>query len=202
MNVMKMFSGQAAAVAAGLLALAGQGLAQGTYNIDPSHSAAQFSVRHMMVSNVKGEFSKVTGTIVYDPKNLGASKIDAAIDVSTINTREPRRDTHLKSPDFFDVAKFPTLTFKSKQIYKAGGKLKAKGDLMMRGVTREVVLDIDGPTPEQKNPQGNMLWGASATTKVNRKDWGLIWNQALESGGVLVGDDVTITIDLEAVKAN
>jgi polyisoprenoid-binding protein YceI len=187
-------------LALGVLALASQALAQSTYTIDPQHSAATFSVRHMMVANVKGEFSKITGTIVYDPANLAASKIDAVIDATTVNTREPPRDTMLKGPDFFDIAKYPTLTFKSKEIWKVDGKLKAKGDLTIRGIAREVVLDIDGPTPEQKDPRGRSLWGASATTKVNRKDWGLVWNQALESGGVLVGDDVTITIDVEAIR--
>jgi polyisoprenoid-binding protein YceI len=120
--------------------------------------------------------------------------------VNSINTREPKRDAHLKSPDFFDAAKFPTLTFKSKQIWRSGGKLRAKGDLTMRGVTREVVLDIDGPTAEVKDQWGNLRFGASATTRVNRKDWGLVWNQTLETGGVMVGDEVAITIDLEATK--
>ena len=120
-------------VVLGWLLLAGSAAAQTTYTIDPAHSSAQFSVRHMMISNVKGEFGRVTGTIVYDPANLGASKIEAVIDASSINTREPKRDEHLKSADFFDVAKFPTLTFKSKQIWKSEGKLQARGDLTMHG---------------------------------------------------------------------
>ncbi len=174
--------------------------AQTTYSIDSSHSSAQFSVRHMMISNVKGEFSNVRGTIVYDPENLGNSSIEAVIDVSSINTREPSRDAHLKSADFFDVAKYPTLAFKSKRIWKKGDELQASGDLTMHGVTREVVLAIEGPTPEAKDPWGNIRFGASATAKLNRKDFGLVWNQALETGGVLVGDAVAITLDIEAVK--
>jgi polyisoprenoid-binding protein YceI len=153
-----------------------------------------------MISNVKGEFTKVSGTIVYDPKNPAAAKIDAVIDVNSISTREPQRDTHLKSPDFFDTAKFPTLTFQSKQVWKSNGKLQVKGDLTMHGVTHEVVLDIDGPTAEVKDPWGNPRFGASATTKVDRKNWGLVWNKALEAGGVMIGDEVTITIDIEATR--
>lgn len=183
-----------------LLALAGVAVAQSTYTIDNSHSSAQFSVRHMMMSNVRGEFSSVNGTLVYDPKNPSASKIEAVIDVNSINTREPKRDAHLKSADFFDVAKFPTLTFKSTQVWKEGAGLKAKGSLTMHGVTREVVLNVEGPTAEAKDPWGNQRIGVSATTKLNRKDWGLVWNQALEAGGVLVGEEVQITIDVEAVK--
>lgn len=170
------------------------------YQIDPQHTSAQFSVRHMMVSNVKGEFTKVSGKMVYDPQNLGTSSVQAVIDATSLNTREPQRDTHLKSPDFFDVAKYPTVTFKSKQIYRSNGQLLMKGDLTMRGVTKEVVLTVDGPTPELKDPWGNLRIGASATTHVNRKDWGLNWNAALEAGGVVVGDDVTLTIDLEATR--
>jgi polyisoprenoid-binding protein YceI len=193
----------AAALAFGLLTTAAPGRAANIYDIDPAHSSAQFSVRHLMISNVKGEFTKVKGTIVYDPNNLPASRIDAVIDATSISTRDEKRDGHLKSPDFFDVAKYPALTFKSKQIWKANNKIQAKGDLTLRGVTREVVLDIDGPTPAQKDPWGNLRVGATATTKLNRKDWGLTWNQALESGGVVVGDEVLITLDIEAVqKAN
>jgi len=184
----------------GMLALAASAVAQSTYTIDTAHSAAQFSVRHMMISNVKGEFTKVTGTLTYDSKNVAASKIDVVIDANSISTREPKRDEHLKGADFFDTAKYPTLAFKSKQIWRTGGKLQAKGDLTMHGVTREVVLDVDGPTPEVKDPWGNMRFGASATTKVSRKEWGLVWNQAIETGGVVVGDEVTISIDIEATR--
>jgi polyisoprenoid-binding protein YceI len=190
----------AAALAFGLLAVSGSAQAANLYEIDPSHSSAQFSVRHLMISNVKGEFSKVKGTVVYDPNNLADSKIEAVIDANSINTREEKRDAHLKSPDFLDTAKHPALTFKSKQLWKANNKIQAKGDLTIRGITREVVLDIDGPTPAQKDPWGNLRIGATATTRFNRKDWGLTWNQALESGGVVVGDEVSITLDIEAIQ--
>jgi polyisoprenoid-binding protein YceI len=170
------------------------------YQLDSAHTAATFSVRHMMVSNVKGEFSNVKGTISYDPKKPANTTIDATIDTTTINTREPKRDAHLKSPDFFDVEKFPTMTFKSKKATSAGkDKLKVVGDLTMHGVTKEVTLDVSNLTGEVKDPWGNAHVGATATTKLNRKDFGLNWNKALEAGGVLVGDEVQVTIDIEAL---
>src|SRR5574341_1646415 len=167
------------------------------YQIEPVHSSAYFSVRHLMVSNVRGEFAKVTGTVVYDPKNLKASSVEATIDATSINTHEPKRDDHLKSPDFFDVANFPTLTFQSKRVEKAGkGKLRVRGDLTIRGVTREVVLAVEGPVPEVKMGP-NLKSGASASTTINRKDFGLNWNRALEAGGWVVGDEVKITLEIE-----
>jgi polyisoprenoid-binding protein YceI len=169
------------------------------YSIDPNHSSAQFTVRHLMVSNVKGAFSKVTGTVNYDPNNLAASNVDATIDVSTVDTRQPMRDADLRSPNFFDVARYPTITFKSKQFYRDGNELKVKGDLTMHGVTKEVVLDVDGPSPEVKDPWGNQRIGASISTKINRHDWGLNYNKMVEAGAV-VGDEITINIDLEATK--
>ncbi len=187
-------------LAALLLATSGATFAQHTYEIDTAHSAAQFSVRHMMISNVKGEFNKVTGTIVYDAKNLAASKIDAVVDATTISTREPKRDAHLKSPDFFDVAKYPTLEFRSKSVAATNGKILVKGDLAMHGVTREVVLTVEPLSPEIKDPYGMLRAGTTASTKVNRKDWGLNWNAALETGGVVVGDEVTITLDIEMTR--
>lgn len=180
--------------------LANSAASPAVYEIDSAHSSAQFSVRHLMISNVRGEFTKVSGTITYDPSNLAASRIDAVIDVATINTREEQRDAHLKGPDFFDAEKFPTLTFKSKSFQPDKGNLRITGDLTMRGVTRDVVLQVDGPTPEVKDPWGNTRVGATATTKVNRKEWGLVWNQVLETGGIAVGDEVSITLDLQAVK--
>jgi polyisoprenoid-binding protein YceI len=188
------------AVFAGLFALAGAAFSQTVYDIDAAHSAARFSVRHMMVSNVRGEFAKLSGSVVYDPAKPEATKIDATMDAASINTNNEKRDAHLKSPDFFDTAKFPTLTFTSKRAWKADGVLQVEGALTMRGVTRDVVLRIEGPTPEQKDPMGNARIGATATTKLNRKDYGLTWNKALESGGVVVSDEVAITIDVEAVK--
>jgi polyisoprenoid-binding protein YceI len=173
------------------------------WEIDSTHSSAQFSVKHMMVSNVKGQFGKVTGTVNLDDKDITKSTVEVTIDVKTIDTREPKRDGHLKSPDFFDVAKYPTITFKSTKVEKAGkGKLKVTGDLSMHGVTKPAVLAIDGPTAEIKNPMSNTpTRGASATGKINRKDWGLTWNKPLEAaGGVMVGDDVQLAIDVELDK--
>jgi len=153
----------------------------------------------MMISSVKGEFTKITGRAVYDPEKPESLSAEATIDVNTINTREPDRDNHLKSADFFDVAKFPTITFKSKRATKGPDGLKLTGDLTIHGVTREVTLDVEGPTPPLKDPWGFTRVGASATTRINRKDFGLTWNQALEAGGVLVGDEVKITVDVELV---
>ena len=170
-----------------------------TWKIDPAHSNAQFSVRHLMISNVKGEFTRVSGQVLLDPSKPESLSAEATIDVSTINTREPDRDTHLKSPDFFDVAKYPTLTFKSKGAVAGPDGLKITGDLTIHGTTREVTLEVDGPTPPLKDPWGNTRIGASASTKINRKDFGLVWNQALETGGVLVGDEIRINLDVELV---
>jgi polyisoprenoid-binding protein YceI len=183
-----------------LFCLAAPGIARAeSWVIDPSHSAATFQVRHMMVSNVRGEFGKMVGTLNYDPKNPGKATVEATIDATSINTREPQRDTHLKSPDFFDVQKFPTITFKSTKVEQIGaGKLRVTGDLTIHGVTKSVALDIDGPTKPLKDPFGMTRVGASATTKISRGDFGLKWNKAIEAGGVLVGDEVTIGIDLEA----
>ena len=174
--------------------------AQHTYEIDTAHSAAQFSIRHMMISNVKGEFNKVSGSVVYDPKNLADSKITAVVDATTISTREPKRDAHLKSPDFFDVAKYPSISFQSKSVSSANGKILVRGDLTMHGVSKEVVLTAEPLSPEIKDPYGLLRAGTSASTKVNRKDWGLNWNAALEAGGVVVGDEVTLTLDIEMTR--
>jgi polyisoprenoid-binding protein YceI len=172
-----------------------------TYKIDPAHSVADFKVRHLMVSNVRGEFSGVTGTVQFDSENPANSKVEAVIDVNTIQTREPQRDTHLKSADFFDVEKFPQITFVSKTVVKTGDEEhKVTGDLTIHGVTKEVVLDVEGPTAEVKDPWGSLKSGAAAKTKVNRKDFGLVWNVALETGGVLVGEDVQIHLDLELTR--
>ena len=169
-----------------------------SYEIDPAHSAAAFAVKHMMVSTVRGEFDKVSGTVVLDEKDLKKSRIDATIDATTISTRNEKRDAHLKSPDFFDVEKFPTITFKSTDVKAAGkGKFKVAGDLTLHGVTRPVVLDVESAATEAKDPYGNIKRGAVATTKLNRKDFGLSWNAALETGGVAVSDEVVVTIDLE-----
>jgi polyisoprenoid-binding protein YceI len=168
-----------------------------SWTIDPAHSSAQFAVRHMMISTVRGDFSKLSGKVEYDPAKPGATRIDATIDVASIDTRVAARDNHLKSADFFDVAKYPTMSFVSKSVEPAGaGKLKVIGDLTMHGVTRQVALDVDGPSGVVKNQQGSKM-GASATAKLSRKDFGLTWNQVLEAGGVAVSDEVNITLDLE-----
>jgi polyisoprenoid-binding protein YceI len=172
-----------------------------TWTIDSSHSIAEFTVRHMMVSNVRGAFGKVTGTANWDGKNLATASVDVVIDAASIDTREPKRDAHLKSADFFDVEKFPTLTFKSTKVEAAGaGRAKMTGDLTIRGVTKTVVLDVTGPTPEVKDQGGNSRLGASATTTINRRDFGVLWNRSLDAGGVVVGDEVKITIEVELVK--
>ncbi|HXA05415.1 MAG TPA: YceI family protein [Bryobacteraceae bacterium] len=172
-----------------------------TYTIDPAHTTVDFKVRHLMVSNVRGEFSGVSGTVVHDPTNPANSKLEAVIDATTIATRDPQRDAHLKSPDFLDVEKFPKITFVSTKIAPSGeGEWKVTGNLTIHGVTKEVTLNVEGPTTETKDPWGNIKIGASATTKINRKDFGLVWNVGLETGGVLVGDEVTIHLELELAK--
>ncbi|MFB3825790.1 MAG: YceI family protein [Bryobacteraceae bacterium] len=170
------------------------------WEIDPAHSAAQFTVRHMMISNVKGEFTKMKGTVRYDPADPAKAAVEATIEAASINTRVEGRDKHLRSADFFDVAQYPTIAFKSKRVENAGGKLKLIGDLTMHGTTREVALDVDGPTPPVKDQRGTLHMGASATTKINRKDFGLTWSRPLDGGGVVVGDEVSIVIDLELVQ--
>ncbi|WNG34223.1 polyisoprenoid-binding protein [Archangium minus] len=170
------------------------------FDIDSAHSAAQFSVKHMMVSNVRGAFSKVTGKANIDEKDITKSTVEATIDATTINTNEPKRDEHLRSADFFDTAKYPTITFKSTKVQKAGANLKVTGDLTMHGVTKPVVLNVEGFTTESKDPWGNIKRGGTATTKINRKDFGLGWNSVLETGGVAVGEEVSITLDLELNK--
>ena len=178
------------------------GLAQVlTWEIDTAHSGAHFSVRHMMIATVRGEFRKLTGTINMDEKDISKSSVEAVIDASTIDTRDERRDNDLRSANFFDVAKFPTITFKSKSVTRQGdGKFKVAGDLTLHGVTKEVILDVEGLTTQVKDQRGNIKTGAMATTKINRSDFGLTWNRVVETGGVAVSDEVGIIIDLELVK--
>jgi polyisoprenoid-binding protein YceI len=171
-----------------------------TWTLDPAHSSASFSVKHMMIAKVHGGFEKLSGTLIYDSANPTASQIEVAIDASSINTREAQRDTHLKSADFFDVTQFPTLTFRSTKVEGENDELKVTGDLTIRGVTKSVILAVEGPSAEMKDPWGNTKIGASATTKIKRKDFGLTWNAALETGGVLVGDDIAITLDVQFLK--
>lgn len=172
------------------------------WNIDPVHSVAEFKVKHMMVSNVKGQFPKVDGVLTLDEVDVTNSRIEASIEASSVDTRDAQRDAHLKSADFFDVEKFTTLAFKSTQVARTGdGELAVTGDLTIHGITREVVFAVEGPTLPVKDPWGNIRVGLSASTRIRRKDFGLTWNAALETGGFLVGDEVTISLDVEFVKA-
>lgn len=171
-----------------------------TWEIDPAHAHAQFKVRHMMIANVKGEFTKLTGTVEWDSSDITRSNVQVTADATSINTREPQRDAHLKSADFLDVEHYPTLSFRSTRITRAEDGLELTGDLTIRGVTKSVTFLIDGPTPETKDPWGNTRVGVEATATIDRKDFGLVWNTPLETGGVLVGDKVIITVDAELVK--
>ena len=171
-----------------------------TWNIDPAHSTAQFTVRHLAISNVTGNFTKVTGSVVLNEKDTAQSQVSASIDVSSVDTRVEARNKDLKSPNFFDVEKYPTIEFKSKRIVSGGGKLQVIGDLTIHGTTREVTLDVDGPTPELSDPWGNSRRGFSATTTINRRDFNLTYNNLLKTGEAVVGDNVKIQIDAEMVK--
>jgi polyisoprenoid-binding protein YceI len=172
-----------------------------TYQLDSQHTGAHFKVRHMMISNVKGEFSRITGSVEFDPSNPSAARVEATIESASVNTREPQRDSHLKSRDFLDVGRYPKISFLSKRIVSTGeDRYEIVGDLTIRGVTREVTLQVESLTPEIKDPDGLLRRGASATTRIERKDFGLTWNAVLESGGFVVGDEVDITIDVELVR--
>src|ERR1019366_3828543 len=171
------------------------------WQIDPAHSAAHFSVRHLMISNVRGKFSKLSGSVLLDPADLTRSTVAVSLETASVNTREPQRDEHLRSADFFDVANYPAMTFRSKQIAAAGpDHFKLTGDLTIRGVTKEVAFDVEGPTPSMKDPWGNVRAGVAAKAKINRKAFGLVWNALIEGGGVVVGDGVSITIEAEFVQ--
>lgn len=173
-----------------------------TWRIDPSHSSAQFSVRHMMISTVRGQFGGVNGTLVYDPKNPTASTVEATIDVTTVSTGQAKRDADLKSAEFFDSQRYPEMKFKSRRVEVVGpGQLKVTGDLTINAITRQVVLDVDGPTPPIKDTQGREKIGVSATTKISRKDFGILYNPVMESGGVAVSDEVSIVVEAELFKS-
>jgi polyisoprenoid-binding protein YceI len=181
-------------LAAGLLPAA-------NYAIDSAHSAAQFKVRHLMVSNVRGDFSHLSGKLEFDLKNPESSRVEATIDVATVDTREPDRDKHLRSADFFDAGKYPQMIFKSKKFIASGpNSYQVVGDLTIRGVTREVTFKVDNVTPETKGMMGETRIGAQVSGTVNRKDFGVSWNKSLDGGGVVVGDDVEITLDIEAIR--
>jgi len=171
-----------------------------TWNIDPAHSTAQFTVRHLGISNVTGNFTKVTGSVVLNEKDITQSQVSASIDVSSVDTRVEARDKDLKSPHFFEVEKYPTIEFRSKRIVSNGGKLQVIGDLTIHGTKREVTLDVEGPTPELSDPWGNSRRGISATTAINRKNFNLVYNKLLNTGEAVVGDSVKIQIDAEMVK--
>ena len=171
-----------------------------TYVIDASHSHAAFSVRHMMISNVRGEFSQLAGEVGYDPERPEGTTVSVTIQAGSVNTREEKRDAHLRGADFFDAENHPTITFRSKGAKVGGDGLVLTGDLTIRGVTHEVSLAVEEITPEAKDPWGNTRLGASASAKFKRSAYGLTWNAALEAGGVLVGDEVKIQLEVELIK--
>ncbi len=171
------------------------------WTIDPSHTSVTFSVKHMMVANVRGELQKVSGAVLWDAKRPEATKLSVEIDVASINTREPKRDEHLRTGDFFDAEKFPKITFESRGVgRRQDGVIEIVGDLTIRGTTRVVALEVEGPTAEHADPWGNIRMGASATTSIKRSDFGMTWNSLLETGGVLVGDEIKINLDVELIK--
>jgi polyisoprenoid-binding protein YceI len=172
-----------------------------TWNIDPSHSAAHFTVRHMMISNVRGEFGALAGSVEFDPAAPEAAHASATVETGTVNTRDEKRDAHLRSGDFFDVERHPQMAFRSTGVARKGAGYALSGELTIRGTTKSVTFQVEGPTAPEKDPWGNTRVGAIATATIDRREFGLVWNTALESGGVLVGHDVTITIDVSLVKA-
>ena len=171
------------------------------WRIDPNHSAAYFSVRHLMISTVRGEFSGINGSMRFDPKRPAAARVAATVDCSTLNSGVAARDTQMKGPDFFDVKKYPTMKFSTTRVQKAApGKLKVSGDLTINATTRPVVLDVEGPSAVVKDARGREKVGLSATTKINRKDFGIVWNEVLETGGLAVADEVSISLDIEFIR--
>ena len=187
----------------GILLLGIPFLASGaTWQVDTDHSSFEFNVRHLMVSNVKGDFGKmITGIIHFDDQDISNLKAEVVLDAASINTRHAKRDDHLRGADFFDITRYPTITFVSKQVTKNGpDRLRVTGDLTMRGVTREVLLDVQGPAPEVKDTAGRFRRGFSATGKVNRKDFGITWNRVLDTGGVAIGDEVDIIVEVELIR--
>lgn len=172
-----------------------------TWQIDPDHTSAQFAIKHLMVSTVRGTIGPVTGTVTIDDADLTKSSVNASIDAKGIDTRNQKRDDHLRSPEFFDVAQYPAITFTSTKIEKAGsGAYKVSGNLAIRGVTKPTTLEVQGSPKPMQDPFGNTKLGGTATTRINRKDFGLNWSKSLDGGGVVLGDDVDITIDLELIK--
>src|SRR5690348_15315757 len=186
---------------ASILAAASASAFASQWTVDPAHSSASFAVTHMMVSKVHGSFTGLKGAVDYDPANASAAKVQFTIDAATIDSRNDRRDQDLKGPNFLDVQKYPTITFVSKRVkMDQPGKFQLIGDITIHGVTKEVTFDVEGPTPPVKDMRGNLHVGGSATTRLNRKDFGLVWNKNLDGGGVLVGDDVDITVEADLVE--
>jgi polyisoprenoid-binding protein YceI len=197
---MNMKRSLTALIAALVLIIPGFSVAA-TWQIDPDHSSIQFKIRHLTVSNVKGDFSKAKGVVTIDDKDIGELKVELVIDASSVNTSHAKRDDHLRGADFFDVVKYPTLTFVSKRVIKTdANRLKVIGDLTIRGVTREITVDVEGPTAEVKDPGGNFRRGATGTTRINRKDFGMAWNRVLDTGGLVVSDEVDIYVEVELIK--
>ncbi len=187
-------------LAAAVLSVGMAGAQTSTWKIDPAHSEADFTAKHMGITNVHGRFGNVNGTLSLNEADVTKSTITATVDTTTVDTGVAQRDGHLKSPDFFDVAKFPTMTFVSKQITKSGDKLQVVGDLTLHGVTKSVTLDVDGPSKEQADPSGKIRRGISATTTIRRQDFGLVWQGTLKSGDVVVSDNAKIELDVEFIK--
>jgi polyisoprenoid-binding protein YceI len=178
-----------------------QGTKATQWQIDPAHSAAHFSVRHLMISNVRGEFTNISGSALFDPSDLSKSSVEVTIEAASLSTREPQRDQHLRSGDFFDVEKYPTLTFRSTRVEPRGQEFfKLTGELTIHGVTKEATFDMEGPNPTVKDPWGNVRAGVTGSTKINRKEFGLVWNAVTEGGGIMVGDEVKITIEAELIQ--
>ncbi len=176
-------------------------LAAQEWEIDSAHSSVQFAVRHMMVATVRGQFGKLTGKVRWDPNKPSEAGVVAQVEVASIDTREPKRDAHLRSADFFDAEKFPTMSFRSTSLTPAGpGRHKLTGELTIRGVTRPVVFDVEGPGQPVKGMRGELRTGATATAKINRKDFGITWNRVLDGGGVVVGDEVLVTVEVALVQ--
>jgi polyisoprenoid-binding protein YceI len=172
-----------------------------SWRIDPLHSSAQFSVRHMMISTVRGQFGGVKGTMTYDPKNPAASSVAATIDCATVNTGTPKRDEELKTAEFFDVKRYPVMTFKSRKVAIAGpDRLRVTGDLTINAITRQVILEVDGPTAPVRDTEGRVKIGASGQTKISRKEFGILYNPIMETGGVVVSDEVTIDLEIELIR--
>jgi len=186
---------------ASICLISSSAMAVSTWTIDPDHSNVQFKIRHMMIANVNGTFGKVKGVVRIDETDMAQSAVDVTIEINSINTGVAKRDEHLKSNEFFDAAKYPTMTFVSGKVTQIGkGQLKLLGILTIHGISREVVLDVDGPTSEIKDPMGNTRCGASATTKINRTDFGLNWNKSMETGGMMIDDTVFINLEIEMIK--